>query len=160
MGHATMTVAARFWQPALLCLLLLALAWLSFLRASAPLGAPLAYTTCTLDGPVQVMDASAIAPEDTQPVRMHEDVHAAQCAQLGWLSMRVRNLTPSGRLTLEAPAYCAGARARLRRGDDHAGTRERLFDDANAMFAGHLDSARVNEALRFNCPDATANVSR
>jgi hypothetical protein len=155
-----MSLAARFWRPALLCLLVVALAGVSFLRASAPLGQPLAYTSCTLDGPVQVIDVRGIAPEDTQPVRMHEDVHATQCAELGWLTMRIRNLTPRGRLTLEAPGYCAGARARLRRGDDHAITRERMLDDANAMFGGNLDSAQVNAALRFTCPDVAAEVSR
>lgn len=153
-----MKAAARLWRPALLCLLLVALAWLSFLRASAPLGQPLAYTICTLDGPVQVIDVGAIAPEDTQPVRLHEQIHAAQCAELGWLTVRMRNLTPGGRLTLEAPGYCAGAQARLRRGDDFAITRERLFDDANSMFASSLDSAEVNAALRTACPELAASV--
>lgn len=99
-------------------------------------------------------------PEDTLPVRLHEEVHVRQCAELGWTTVRWRNLSAGGRLSLEAPAYCAGARARLQRGDDHGITRERLFDDANAMFAGALDSARVNAALRTTCPEVTAPARR
>ena len=106
------------------------------------------------------MDVRTLAPEDTQPVRMHEDVHAEQCASLGWTRMRLRNLTAGGRLSLETPAYCAGARARLRRGDDYAITRERLFDDANGMFAGTIDSSRVNEALRNACPEIAAPIAK
>lgn len=120
----------------------------------------LAYTSCTLSGPELVMNAALIAPEDTQPVRMHEEEHVRQCSELGWATMRWRNLTAGGRLTLEAPGYCAGARARLRRGDSYRVTRDRLFDDANAMFAGSLDSSRVNAALRATCPEVTSNFSR
>ena len=153
-----MSVRAKVARLVLLCLLAVALGWLVVLRATAPRGEPLAYTTCTLDGPKLVMDVGMLAPEDTLPVRMHEDVHAGQCAALGWTRMRLRNLTAGGRLSLEAPAYCAGARARLRRGDNHKATRERMFDDANAMFAGRLDSATVNGALRAACPELTASL--
>ena len=155
-----MSVARRYAKPALLCLLVVVLGWLVFLRASAPQVQPLAWTSCTLGGPVLMMDVARLAPEDTQPVRMHEDVHAEQCATLGWTRMRLRNLSAEGRLSLEAPAYCAGARARLRRGDDYAITRERLFDDANGTFAGTVDSARVNAALRNACPEITAPVAK
>ncbi len=155
-----MSAARRYAKLALLCLLVVVLGWLVFLRASAPQIQPLAWTDCTLNGPVRMMDVPMLAPEDTQPVRMHEDVHAEQCATLGWTRMRLRNLTAAGKLSLEAPAYCAGARARLRRGDDSAITRERLFDDANGMFSGTLDSSRVNAALRDACPEITASVAK
>jgi hypothetical protein len=127
-------------------------------RDDEPLGQPLAYTHCTLSGPVLSLDGGALPAEDTLPVRVHEEVHVQQCNDLGWTKMRWKNLTAGGRLELEAPGYCAGARARLRRGDNYAVTRERLFDDANAMFAGALDSARVNAALRAACPELTASV--
>lgn len=118
----------------------------------------LAHTTCTLSGPRLVMEVARIPPEDTLPVRLHEEVHVRQCSELGWAAMRWRNVTAGGRLSLEAPGYCAGARARLRRGDNYKITRERMFDDANATFAGSLDSARVNAALRAACPEVTASV--
>lgn len=155
-----MSATSRYAKVALLCLLVLALGWLLFLRASAPQAQPLAWTSCTLDGPVRMIDVRRLASEDTLPVRMHEDVHAEQCTALGFTRMRLRNLTAGGRLSLEAPAYCAGARARLRRGDDYAITRERLFDDANGMFAGAIDSSRVNAALRNTCPEITAPVAK
>src|SRR5687768_10301731 len=119
-GHATLSAARRYAKVALLCLLVAALTWLIFLRLSTPQVQPLAWTSCTLGGPVRMMDLRMLAAEDTQPVRMHEDVHARQCDTLGWARMRLRNLTAGGRLSLEAPAYCEGARARLRRGDDYA----------------------------------------
>ena len=150
-----MIKAGRYARLALLCLLVVVLGCLAFLRASAPQGEALAYTSCTLDGPVLVMDPARIPALDTLPVRLHEDIHAGQCRTLGWTTMLLRNLTAGGRLSLEAPAYCAGARARLRRGDDYAITRERLFDDAKGMFAGTLDSAKVNRALRDACPEIT-----
>ena len=150
--------AARPARIVALVLLAIALGLVLAVRSSAPRGQALAHTTCTMSGPVLVMDAARIPAEDTLPVRMHEEVHVAQCLELGWMRMRWRNVTAGGRLSLEAPGYCAGARARIRRGDSQAITRERMFDDANAMFAGRLDSGRVNAALRGACPELTASV--
>ena len=101
---------------------------------AAPQATALAYTECSVGGPARVVMLPGIAIEDTFPVRMHEDVHAEQCRTLGPWRYRWRNLTGRGRLTLEAPAYCAGARARLRQGQDSARVRERLVDDATASF--------------------------
>ena len=153
-----MTPRERTRRIILLALCVVAFGLGFFLRFDAPRGEALAYTSCTIRGPVLVMDAARIPPEDTLPVRMHEEVHVRQCHDLGWTRMRWKNLTAGGRLSLEAPGYCAGARARLQRGDNPGVTRERLFDDANAMFAGSLDSARVNAAVRASCPDVTASV--
>ena len=134
------------------------LAILVLARRTTPRGSPLAFTECSWDGPVVVMVVSRIAPEDTAPVRAHEQTHADQCDDLGFVLYRLRNLSVEGRLSLEAPGYCAGARERLRRGDDTAVTRERMFDDAAAMFAGQADSARVGAALRAACPELARNV--
>jgi hypothetical protein len=143
----------RILRLVLLALLLVALGLALVLRAPRPRGQALAFTTCGFSGPTLVMAAAGIPPEDTLAVRAHEDVHIQQCRDLGWMRMRLKNLTGSGRLALEAPGYCAGARARLRRGDDYAITRERLFDDVNGMFAGAVDSSRVNAAVRRACPE-------
>jgi hypothetical protein len=119
----------------------------------------LAFTECSwADGPLVVMVVSRIAPEDTAPVRAHEGVHADQCDDLGFLRYRLKNLTVTGRLRMEAPGYCAGARVRLRRGDDSSATRERMFDDMGAMFLGQADSSRVNQALRDACPELARNL--
>ena len=128
-------------------------------RPPPPRGNALAFTECSwADGPIVVMITSRIAPEDTAPVRAHEETHADQCDDLGWFRYHLKNLTVGGRLSLEAPGYCAGARERVRRGDDTAVTRERMFDDAAAMFAGEADSARVSAALRASCPELARNV--
>ena len=152
-----MTRSARLARYTIMGLVATLLAAL-LTRDAAPQGEPLAFTDCTLKGPVLSMNVGSLPPEDTLPVRAHEEVHVRQCNEMGWTKMRWRNLSAGGRLSLEAPAYCAGARARLRRGDDYDVTRERLFDDANAMFAGALDSARVNAALRGACPELTASL--
>lgn len=153
-----MTRHGRVARAITLGLLVLTLAAVLLSRSAGEQGQALGYTSCTIGGPVQVVDVTHIPAEDTMPVRVHEDTHAAQCRELGWTRMRWRNLSAGGRLSLEAPGYCAGARARLRRGDSYAVTRERMFDDANAMFAGQLDSGRVNAALRAACPELTASV--
>ena len=125
-------------------------------------GEPLAYTECPLRGPARIRILPGVAPEDSFPVRMHEEAHAAQCESLGTWRYRGRNFTARGKLSLEAPGYCAGAQARLEQGMDPARVRERLHDDAIAAFSGSLDSTEVLSALRLACPGIapTASVSR
>jgi hypothetical protein len=113
-------------------------------------GKPLAWTECPLRGEPRVTLTADVAPADTFPVRMHEEAHAAQCRALGPLRYHARNLTAGGRLSLEAPGYCAGAMARLAQGEDTARVRERLFDDAQGAFPG-LARGRISEALRLSC---------
>jgi hypothetical protein len=142
-------------SPYLLAALLLAIGWsvprmlsLRETRASA-----LAYTECPWRGPARVTMRPHVTPADTVPVRRHEAVHAAQCDSLGPVRYRMTNLTAKGRLSLEAPAYCAGARARQEMGVSEILVRERLRDDARAAFFDLLDSATVLRALRAHCPE-------
>jgi hypothetical protein len=116
-------------------------------------GETLAYTECPFRGDARITVTTGIAPEDTFPVRMHEQVHASQCRELGPVRYRLKNLTSTGRLSLEAPAYCAGARARLAQGIDTGALRERLDDDATAAFQGGPDADAVRAALRMSCSD-------
>jgi hypothetical protein len=113
----------------------------------------LGYTECPFRGEPRVTVTANVAAEDTLPVRMHEEVHAAQCRELGTLEYRLKNFTTHGKLALEAPAYCAGARARLAQGMDSALVRERLIDDATASFKGAADPLAVREVLRLACPE-------
>ncbi|MGH7679546.1 MAG: hypothetical protein ACRENU_13830 [Gemmatimonadaceae bacterium] len=122
-------------------------------------GEPLAYTECPLRGPARIRILPGVAPEDSFPVRMHEETHAAQCESLGTWRYRGRNFTARGKLSLEAPGYCAGARARLEQGMDPARVRERLHDDAIAAFSGSLDSTEVLSALRLTCPGIARSES-
>ena len=116
-------------------------------------GEALAYTECPFKGEPRVALSSAVAAEDTQPVRVHEEVHASQCRRLGPFRYRLENLTTRGKLALEAPAYCAGAKTRLALRVDSAVVRERLIDDATAAFKGSADPTAVRAALRVACPE-------
>ena len=112
----------------------------------------LAFTECPFGGQPRVTVSENVAPADSMAVRLHEEVHAAQCRELGPTRYRLRNLTEQGRLSLEAPAYCAGARGRLSQGMDSAIVRERLGDDIRSAFEGPTDSL-VRDELRGACPE-------
>lgn len=142
-------------NPFVLVALLVAIGWaVPKMRARAKLPADaLAFTECPWFSGARVTVSPSVSPEDVVPVRDHENVHAAQCRDLGPVRYRVRNLRASGRLSLEAPAYCAGARARLMQGTDAARVRERVVDDATAAFHDDLDSTTVLAALGNSCPE-------
>lgn len=114
----------------------------------------LAYTECPWFGDARVRVARGLGPADREPVLRHEQVHAAQCRELGPVRYRWRNLRASGRLSLEAPAYCEGARARLVQGMTRSQVRERLVDDVAAAFHEEdLDPAVVAAALTRGCAE-------
>jgi hypothetical protein len=139
----------------LLVVVLIGLAGVLMYRLLHPVrrGGVLAYTECPFRGDPRVTVTPGVLPEDTFPVRMHEEVHAAQCRELGPLRYRVRNLTMRGRRSLEIPGYCAGARARRAQGMDAARVRERVLDDAAAALSSARDSASVAAGLLASCPD-------
>lgn len=152
-------VTERAWHrlreanPLLLVALAIAVGWyvpkmllLRETRAEA-----LAYTDCPWRSPARVTLTSRVIGDDSLPVLAHENVHARQCAELGPLRYRLRNLTARGRLSLEAPAYCASARERVRLGYSPGRVRERLLDDAVAAFHGSLDEATVVATIRALC---------
>lgn len=124
-----------------------------FIAPPHAFGEALAYTECPFRGDARVTVTSRVAPEDTFPVRVHEELHARQCRELGPFRYRLRNLTSRRKLSLEAPAYCAGARARLAQRLDSSLVRERMLDDATAAFKDLADSASVHAALRASCRD-------
>lgn len=113
----------------------------------------LAYTECPWRSAARVTLTDRVLPEDSLPVLAHERVHARQCDALGPFRYRIRNLTARGRMSLEAPAYCAGARERLRLGWRVRRVRERLVDDATSAFHGKLEPREIVTALSAACPD-------
>ena len=133
----------------LAALLLAVLAWR--LLAPPAHGDALAWTECPVGAGPRVTLSDRIEPRDTFPVRVHEQVHVGQCRDLGPWRYRIRNVTSRGRLSLEAPGYCAGAAARLAQGEDTALVRERLVDDAEAAFPRLARSGEVRQALRLSC---------
>lgn len=120
----------------------------------------LATTACPFRGEPRIIVSPDAPAEDSQPVRIHEEVHAAQCRELGPVRYRLRNILPGGKLALEAPAYCAAAAARLRSGLDSLHVSERLVDDLTEAMSGVADSGAVALALRMNCPAIVAVRSR
>jgi hypothetical protein len=116
----------------------------------------LATTTCPFSGEPVVTISAAVVPQDSEPVRAHEEVHAAQCRQLGPWRYRWTNLRGAGKLGLEAPAYCAGAAVRLRAGQDSGRVRLRLIENAYEALAGLADSTAIRRSLQAACPTIIA----
>lgn len=116
----------------------------------------LATTVCPFRGPPRIVISADAAPDDTAFVRVHENVHAAQCRDLGPIRYRWKNVFASGKLELEAPAYCAAAVARIRAGLDSARVASRLRDDAVEALSNVADSVAVIGALRAHCPQIIA----
>jgi hypothetical protein len=112
----------------------------------------LATTTCPFRGEPVITISNDVVPLDSAPVRAHEEVHALQCRSLGPWRYRWENLSGSGKLGLEAPAYCAGASVRLRMGQDSARVRVRLIENAYEALGGLADSATIRRSLQVACP--------
>lgn len=142
--------------------LLLAIGWgaSSSIRHARVEGEVLAYTECSFRGPPRVVIRSDLAPVDTLPVRVHEQVHAEQCRTLGPVRYRLRNLTGSGKLSLEVPAYCAAAEVRLKASGHWESVRARMFDDIIAALHGVVDSAQIARTVARDCPIMSVRVSR
>jgi hypothetical protein len=122
------------------------------LRQPRIAGDVLATTTCPFRGAPVVVIRTGIAAQDTLAVRVHEDVHAAQCRRLGLVRYRLTNLTGAGKLSLEVPAYCAAAVARVRSGWTTRAARERFGDDLESAMSGIADSADLSRAVLRGCP--------
>lgn len=132
----------------------------SALRHTRVPGDVLAYTECSFRGPARVVISPDLAPADTLPVRVHEQVHAEQCSALGPVRYRLRNLTGAGKLSLEVPAYCAAAQVRLKALRRPDIVRERMVDDLIAALNGLVDSAQIARTVARDCPLAAAHVAR
>lgn len=131
-------------------------AWLESHRAARTI----ASTTCPFFGPPVVEMVSDMQPFDTMPARAHEDVHAAQCRELGPIRYRLRNLTAAGRLRAEAPAFCAAAVARLRVDPDTAYANDRLHTDMIEGLSHVADSVAIKQSLMVACPEIASKSRR
>jgi hypothetical protein len=149
-------------RPVFLISLLVVAAWggrVWWLRAHRA-ARTVAYTTCPFRGPARVVIRTDIQPWDTLAVRVHEEVHAAQCRDLGPVRYRLRSLTANGKLSLEAPAYCAAARARLAVEHDREYASDRLHTDMIEGLSDVADSGAVKEALARECPEIALQPRR
>jgi hypothetical protein len=110
----------------------------------------LAITTCPFRGEPATVVSPGLSHPELVHVSAHEGVHIQQCRELGPIKYRIRNLT--SKLSLEAPAYCAGATARIALGMPRLEARMRLIDDAVEALRRTADSAEVVTALEEVCP--------
>ena len=131
-------------------------AWLHSQRAARTI----ATTTCPFFGPPRVTIVADLQPWDTMPTRAHENVHAAQCRDLGPVRYRLRNLTTAGKLSMEAPAFCAAASARLRVDPDSEYASDRLHTDMIEGLSNVADSATIKRALMSACPAIASQPRR
>ena len=112
----------------------------------------LATTSCPFGGEPMITISAVVVPVDSEPVRAHEEVHAAQCRALGPWRYRWENLSRAGKLGLESPGYCAGASVRLRAGQDSGRVRQRLLENAFEALGDLADSATIRRSLQQACP--------
>jgi hypothetical protein len=108
-------------------------------------------TECGWTGHPRVIVRSGL--RDSAAVDAHERVHAEQCKTLGPFRYRWRNLSGSGKLALEVPAYCAGARARARTARDTAFVRSTMTADLLVALADVVDSTTILRAVTATCPE-------
>lgn len=119
-----------------------------------------AYTTCPFSGPPVVVIRTDIPPWDTLVTRVHEEKHAEQCRLLGPVKYRLRSLTSAGKLSVEAPAYCAAAVARLTVDPDSQYVNDRLHTDMIEGMSDLADSAAIKAALTKECPAIASQPRR
>jgi hypothetical protein len=110
-------------------------------------------TECGWRGTPRVVVRSGLRPIDSAAVDAHERVHADQCKALGPLKYRWRNLSGAGKLGLEVPAYCAGARARARTPRDTVFVRNTMTADLLVALADVVDSATILRSVAWACPE-------
>lgn len=119
-----------------------------------------AYTTCPFFGAPVVVTRTDIPPWDTLVTRVHEEKHAEQCRELGPIRYRLRSLTSTGKLTVEAPAYCAAAVARLTVDPDSQYVSDRLHTDMIEGMSDLADSSAIKAALMKECPALASQPRR
>ena len=147
----------------LLVLLLLVGAWgaQSMWAHSRRAARAVAWASCPFRGePRVVIRSELLSVWDTFPARRHEEVHAEQCRQLGPVMYRLRNITPAGKLELEAPAYCASAVARLTVDPDSQYASDRIHTDMIEGMSDVADSTAVKAALMRHCPGIASQPRR
>lgn len=97
---------------------------------------------------------------DTLVTRVHEEKHAEQCRQLGPVRYRLRSLTAAGKLSVETPAFCAAAVARLTVDPDSEYVSDRLHTDMIEGLSDIADSAAIKAALLKECPQIATQPRR
>jgi hypothetical protein len=127
-------------------------------RSHRPGGRWVGRTDCAWLGEPVMTIRPGLARSESIATVAHEAVHVEECRALGPVRYRWNTLFASSNLRLEAPAYCAAGRVRLRLGWSPALVRETIVDDMLAAMADGVDSVTIAAALRETCPDVVATA--
>jgi hypothetical protein len=122
-------------------------------RANRPGGRWVGRTDCSWFGEPRITIRPGLARVESIATVAHEQVHVAACERLGPVRYRLSTLGVQSNLYLEAPAYCAAARVRLRNGWSPNTVRSTVMTDMLAAMGDHLDSATLHSAFVQACPD-------
>ena len=125
-------------------------------RLHRPGGRWVGRTDCAWFGEPVMTIRPGLARVESIATVAHEAVHVDECRSLGPVRYRWNTLSASSNLLLEAPAYCAAGRVRLRHGWSRALVRQTIVDDMLAAMADGVDSVTIAAALREACPDVAA----
>jgi hypothetical protein len=110
-------------------------------------------THCSWIGKPRIEVTSGLARTESIATVAHEMVHVAECDSLGPVRYRWNTVFTASNLALEAPAYCASARVRLKNGWLLQTARSTAVDDMRSAMADQLDSATIHRALAQACPE-------
>ena len=83
----------------------------------------------------------------------HESVHVEECRALGPVRYRWNTLFATSNLALEAPAYCAAARVRLKQGWSLNTVRKTVEEDMLAAMSDQVDVESIRRSLASTCPE-------
>lgn len=122
-------------------------------RANRPGGRWVGQTHCSWVGEPRVTLRPGLARVESIATVAHESVHVAECRDLGPVRYRWATLSPAKNLALEAPAYCAAGRVRLRNGWSVTVVRETILDDMRSAMADGVDTAALRTAIVSSCPE-------
>jgi hypothetical protein len=129
-------------------------------RANRPPGRWVGITNCTWTTPPTITIRPGLRPIDSIATFAHESVHAAACKELGPLRYRWATLRAKSNLALEVPAYCAGARSRMRQNGDTMFVRITMPIDMMAAMGDDIDSATIARSIAESCPELAATSAR
>jgi hypothetical protein len=125
-------------------------------RSSRPGGRWVGRTDCAWFGEPVMTIRPGLARVESIATVAHEAVHVDECRTLGPVRYRWNTLSASSNLRLEAPAYCAAGRVRLRHGWSPALVRQTILYDMLAAMADGVDSVTIAAALHDACPEVVA----
>jgi hypothetical protein len=110
-------------------------------------------THCSWFGEPRITIRPGLARVESIATVAHERIHVAECQRLGPVRYRMSTLGAQSNLYLEAPAYCAAARVRLRNGWSLATVRSTVMTDMLAAMGDQLDSATIHRSLADVCTE-------